>query len=1203
MFLTKDIFVNLAVSFLICLGLTFEVFSQHGNPYLVNYSPEVKNIDNQNFAIVQGADGLIYFANRNGVLTYDGFEWDLIRTESAVFSLTLDKSDGQIYVGCRGSFGLLQKEATGEVSYVMLSGQNKSAGLSEISKILVGKDGIYFYSDYSLFLYSLKENNINNTWHAQSQQVFTGLFELENTFYLNIQGNGLHRITESGLEPIENGAIFSSTEILTAIQYDADNVLLGTSENEIFLFDGTDMQPFEVEAADYLLESSLAGGLDLSNKHFVLSTLTGGCIIIEKQSGKTVHTLNYQTGLPDDEIYAMGTDRNGGLWLAHDYGISRADISVPVRNYSSYPGIEGNLISVIDHDSTVYVATTEGVYYLTEVNDLSEVLIYIKEPKKRSQPKQFNIESIYVKPYLAEEPDSAEIPKEDIPATIDADENKKPEGFKLFGYRVIKEKKRKSGNRRKNKSNDLEKAKKSAADEGETKINEDKDTLSEKSHSPAVTTQQSNISRFYLNSQDARRRAMDNDDPTAVKKVYAMQSIKHVFKLVNGLKEKCKQMVEYNELLLVATNTGLYEIKNREAIPIIKDRYINHVSQSSADENRFFVATSTGIFSVYHTENSSGRSAAHNWKVEDPFNDIRGNVYSVVEDESYNLWLGCDNSVYHVTMGASSIPLKYERIQFESSTDEPVLARSLYGTPFFFMSSGILRYDGQKDSIEYREDINELYPPNCRFMYSQEGITWINDGVEWRRFNAAQNTKILKDIYLGLFDNVQSIYIDAENNYWIINNKNELFKIIEDKQEKEYVFDLDLQTITNNNDLYFSLADDLTVNYDRSSLEFRMSAPFYLKEGAVLYQYMVDGLMKDWTQWSADPLITFPFIPAGNYSISMRAKNILGGRTTVKTFQFSVSPPFWQTWWFYLLCTLIGVGGVIALVKLRTRSVEKEKKILEIKVKERTEELAKKNKDITDSIKYAQRIQEAVMPVKASLVEILPSSFILYKPKDIVSGDFYWFTKKKDVVIVAAVDCTGHGVPGAFMSLIGSNLLNEIVEVHGIIKPIDIIKALHKGVVDTLKKDKKDSTTVDGMDLALCTIDLKKKTLEYAGAGCPLIIINKGGKELIKANRNPIGLVFDRSGKPSIYEGKAKLLSHKTKLQKGDTFYMFTDGYCDQFGGEDNSKFMRGRFMDLLADIQNEGMSEQEALLNDNIEKWKGVNQQLDDMLVIGIRI
>jgi len=1200
----KNIFVKLPVSFLIFSILSVGAFAQHGNPYIVNYIPDLKNIDNQNLCIVQGSDGVIYFANRKGVLSYDGFKWNLIKTESSVFSLAHDSSSGQVYVGCRGNFGLLEKDVTGEISYVSLSDQNEVSALGEITKIIITEDGIYYYSTYSLFRFSNGENKIDKIWSAENEKVFTGLLSLQNELYLNVYGEGLKKVENSGLEDVENGEIFSSVEIITAFHYADDTVLLGTNENEIFLFDGKEFKPFTVEAKDYLLESGLVGGLELSSQQFVLSTLTGGCVIIDKKTGNTVNILNYQTGLPDDETYAMGTDRNGGLWLAHDYGISRADISVPVRNYSSYPGIEGNPISVIDYDSTIYVSTTEGVYFLTEVKDFSEVVIYIKEPKKKTEDDQQRIESHYVQSALPLESDTDEPAIEDDPKSktksFDVAESKKQTGFKLFGYRVIKEKTLKSKLERKEKTEAwLQEQENAGKNESMSE-----DVQTEETPQDKLTPGEELQKQVKSVTRSPQKQSMTDMDRFDVKKVYALQSIRYVYKLVNGLKEKCRQMVKFNDLLLVATNTGLYEISNKEASPIVKDQYINYVCRSTNDPNRFYIATASGLFAVYHHNGNIGQPKTGNWEIENNFDNIRESVYSIVEDETNNLWLGSDNSVYHIILDTGALPLKYEQIKFESGSDEPILVRGLYGKPFFFMSSGIYSYDTEGDSIYYDEEINILYPPDSRFIYAQQGITWVHNGEEWRRFNAAKEVTTLKEVYLGLFDNIQTIYVGQENNFWVINKKRELYKIFEDDNpERETIFDLELNALTNDYDRHFSLEDVLTLKYDNSSLKFHLSAPFYLKEGGAIYQYMVDGLMKDWTKWSTDPFIRFPFIPVGNYTISIRAKNILGSKSTVKTFQFRVSPPLWQAWWFYLICMVLGMASVIAFIKLRTRKIEREKKILEIKVAERTEELAKKNKAITDSIKYAQRIQEAVLPVKDDIRDILPSSFILYKPKDIVSGDFYWFTKKGNSVIVAAVDCTGHGVPGAFMSLIGSDLLNNIVEVQGIVKPVHILKAMHKGIVDTLKKDKKSSATVDGMDLAICAVDLKKKTLEYAGAGCPLILIKKGVIELIKGNNYPIGMVFDRKRKPSVYETEEKLLSHKTKLSKGDTFYIFSDGYCDQFGGEDGKKFMGGPFMDLLADIQPKAMSQQEALLYENIEKWRGDNRQIDDMLVIGVRI
>ncbi|MBL4754485.1 MAG: SpoIIE family protein phosphatase [Flavobacteriales bacterium] len=1180
MVFTKCDGLSFLISFLLLLLVNASALAQQGNPYIVNYVPDLKNIDNQNLSIVQGADGVLYFANRKGVLSYDGYQWRLIKTASSVFSLVRDTTSGQIYVGCRGNFGLLDKDAAGVISYVSLFEQNESHEQSEITNIITAQDGIYYAGAYVLFRYSGSDQNIDTIWSTKNDKLLRGLFSLKNELYINLDGSGLQKITRSETASVIGGDIFSDVEIITSIPFSNDAILLGTNENEIFLFDGKDIQPFSVEAKEYLLESNLAGGLELSAQQFVLSTLTGGCVIIDKKTGNTVNILNYQTGLPDDEIYAMGTDRNGGLWLTHDYGISRADISVPIRNYSSYPGIEGNLISVVEFDSTIYVSTTEGIYFLTEVKDYSEVVIYIKQPKKKTEAIEPRIENRYVRPHRELTPDKNKEPVEAKSKTQDHTSGEKREGFKLFGYRVTKEKKRKLGLNRKGKTAQVEEP-------------------SQEEKAAPTHGQDAAFTRKV----PVPKRATKVKDPVDLKKVYALQSIQYVYKLVPGLKDKCQQMVKHENLLLVATNTGLYEITNQEARPIVKDRYINYLTHSNSDPNRFYVATASGLFALYLQEENGSHLKNRQWEFEHSFDSIREAIYSVLEDESNNLWLGCNNSVYHVTMDAGVIPTKYERINFDGGADEPVLVSGLFGKPYFFTAEGIYSYDAASDSIRYEENINDLYPSDSRFMSLQRDITWIHSGKEWSRFNASKDVKTHKETYLSLFDNIQSIYMDQDNNFWV-NNHRALHKVLEPiSPERKYIFNLELSGLTNDYDQHYALEDELTLKYDNSSLKLHLSAPSYLKDGGALYQYIVEGLMKDWTIWSPDPVISFPFIAAGDYTVNMRAKDTQGNRSAIKTFHFSVSPPFWQSWWFYLIGLVLGGTGLYAFTKLRTRRVEREKQMLEMIVAERTQELVKKNKKITDSIKYAQRIQEAVLPVKEGIRDLLPSSFILFKPKDIVSGDFYWFTKKENLVIITAVDCTGHGVPGAFMSLIGSNLLNDIIGVQGIVNPVDILKAMHRGVIDTLKKDTMHSETVDGMDMAICTIDLKEQTLEYAGAGCPLLLIKDGKSELIKGNNHPIGLTFGNKGQASVYESNGKLQSHKTKLSKDDTFYIFSDGYCDQFGGEDNSKFMGGRFKDLLMEIQPKAMSNQETLLDKNIENWRGDSLQIDDILVIGVRI
>jgi len=277
---------------------------------------------------------------------------------------------------------------------------------------------------------------------------------------------------------------------------------------------------------------------------------------------------------------------------------------------------------------------------------------------------------------------------------------------------------------------------------------------------------------------------------------------------------------------------------------------------------------------------------------------------------------------------------------------------------------------------------------------------------------------------------------------------------------------------------------------------------------------------------------------------------------------------------------------------------------LEQKVKDRTAEVVQqkelieiKNKHIMDSIHYAKRIQNAILPPESYVKKLLPNSFILYRPKDIVSGDFYWMTKKNNLVIYAAVDCTGHGVPGAFMSIVGHNQLNYAVDVKKARKANTILDYLNEGVVDTLReKGKEGKTTVkDGMDLALCIIDYKNMKLQFAGANNPLCLIRNNEIIQIKGNRLAIGGGFD--------EELPKFTNHEIDLQKGDVIYTFSDGYPDQFGGHDGRKFMVKKFRELLLKIHNNPIEDQEKILNDILDEWRGKEEQVDDILVIGVKI
>lgn len=264
---------------------------------------------------------------------------------------------------------------------------------------------------------------------------------------------------------------------------------------------------------------------------------------------------------------------------------------------------------------------------------------------------------------------------------------------------------------------------------------------------------------------------------------------------------------------------------------------------------------------------------------------------------------------------------------------------------------------------------------------------------------------------------------------------------------------------------------------------------------------------------------------------------------------------------------------------------------MEKEIRDKNAIIEQKNIDITDSINYARKIQQAILSDMEEMKQYIPQSFILLKPKDIVSGDFYWFAHREGTSYIAAADCTGHGVPGGFMSMIGNTFLNEVVNERNILQPDLILNELRDKTIRALRQKGESLENKDGMDISLCAI--KENQLWFSGANNPLWLIRGNEIKEFTADKQPIG--FHPNPRPFTLQSYV--------LQKGDALYLFSDGYADQFGGPRRKKFMYRQFEDLLVSIQDKNMAEQKKILDETIENWKGGLDQIDDVLVIGIKI
>jgi class 3 adenylate cyclase len=886
--------------FITAILFSFSVFSQEGTPLITNFSFGESSIDNESWAMAQDFEGQMLFANRRGIVTFDGIKWNTINTPSVPLSLYFDPLTEKVFVGCKNNLGFLHKEDNGIYKYVSLTaGKNNIGGIKQITSI---DDQIYFYSSDCVTRFSTKTKKIKQ-WNASAGEPYTGFIINNGNVYVNIDKLGLHILKENLKQPIKEGDKFSNNNILFYYRYSRAQSLVGLDNDSLYLFNGNHIAPYYFESNDYIKENILAGGIDIDKNSFVLSTVTGGCLVIDKNTKKSIYTLNYQTGMPDDEVYSLGVDRNKGLWVLHEYGMTRVDLKLPVRNINNYPGLEGNLISIIEVDTTIYVSTSEGVYYLSEVKnyDEIEVLVKVNEVEKFEKRELDNREKS-INPKMKNSINSSEI-EESV-------EPKKKSGVfnKLFGKKKKK---------RKNKNKEV--------------VVEDVKVVEE--------PQAENIPKETVKKEKLKRRKKKKNVTPKVnapvskfekQKIYALQSISHRFNKINGVEGKAKQFVQFRDKILVAANTGLYQIENLETTSIISGRYVNYIHQSKIDINKFYIGTSNGLLIIRY-ENDA-------WSIEDNLNDFSETVYSILELDKNNLWLGSENVAYNILFDNSGHAVNIKLYQIKSNFTEKILVRSVFGIPYFFLSTGLYSYNAEKDSILFNKKTNKGFTGQSKYIFSQDNITWVFNEYKWLSLHELSKYATLPEEFLELFGDVSNIYVDKKNNLWIIDNNNSIYKIINSRRNYEEVFDVYLKFINGKEGKLLSLSN-LVLDYDKSSLSFHISAPYFVRSNAISFQYYVEGLTSGWSDWRQDISIDFPYIPDGEYTLQIKAKNILGKETTVKTFAFEITPPYWKRWWFYLLCT-IGLGSLIlGFVRVRDRQMRRKQKILEDRVNVRTAQL------------------------------------------------------------------------------------------------------------------------------------------------------------------------------------------------------------------------------------------------------------------------
>jgi ligand-binding sensor domain-containing protein/serine phosphatase RsbU (regulator of sigma subunit) len=685
--------------------------------------------------------------------------------------------------------------------------------------------------------------------------------------------------------------------------------------------------------------------------------------------------------------------------------------------------------------------------------------------------------------------------------------------------------------------------------------------------------------------------------------------------------------------LFFGTRDGLciYDGTNFKTVSKFDFRHKYILSLFQDSKNNIWIGTNNGIFKYTNGEitdvpqiNSLRREG-----IDFP-------IFSISEDKNSNIWVGSESGA--IKFDLKSISLFNETTNFVSKRISTIITDNKKNI-WFGTEEGVFVYDYSKfQKISKKNGLSSNFINFLQLDNKNRMFIGLNTGVEILDLNDFYNKKITikhlgkDDGLISIESNSNASYKDLQGRILMgtingleiydprLEKKNTLEPLTNITSVKLFFGQEDIFKYSEGIDSIKLLPKKTQLPFNKNHITFQFVGISLMSPEKVMYQYMLEGVDETWTPPTSKTEATYSSLQPGKYKFLLKAMNNDGvWNKEPVIFEFSISPPWYATWWFYTICIITLISGIILYNNYRTKKLIADKQKLEKIVDERTHELREekekvevinkevleqkaviehKNTEITDSIKYAKNIQEALLPNLKEINSLFTNSFVLYMPKDIVSGDFYWFAKNGNTKFIAAVDCTGHGVPGAFMSIVGNTLLNEIVNEKKIIVPGEILLELHKGVKIALNQNAQEFERRDGMDIALCAFTEGSNTIQYSGANRPLWIYKKDNNfelESIKATKYPIGGLE--------LEDNRQYENHTISLNEGDCIYLFSDGYADQFGGPKGKKFMLTNLQKTIFNNINQPMTIQKEKLSQSFMDWKQDAEQIDDVLVIGIKI
>ena len=694
------------------------------------------------------------------------------------------------------------------------------------------------------------------------------------------------------------------------------------------------------------------------------------------------------------------------------------------------------------------------------------------------------------------------------------------------------------------------------------------------------------------------------------------ESLFRIYEKVESIKYSVWSLKQLNNTLYIGTSEGLFALDL--TIPNAEPKRINRQNVNALyineDLNQIIIAGKQGLQVL------NSKSLTPIFTFPEAFSSVT-NIESETKEDTTNYWLGLQGlGVLKLSYIQNKFNVEFfSGVSYGFPSDHVIVPQKLNGEVVFGTTDGILEvdqtdFDGElftifmptalgdsifkKPIFYFTEDEKHIWYciDNDVGIYNKKEGTYINRpfwGIKKGRINTLYRPEHKDYLWIGATEGLIRYNIEGEIPFK--ENFNTLIRKVMTK-EKSIIY----------GGHHSKKNRSIELEFEKNFINFTFSAPYFEDHQPIEYSYKLIGYNEKWSDWTEKTEMDFSNLQEGEYTFIVKARNVYRQEAKPAKISFKILTPWYRSATAYTAYVLLFIVIIYFAIVISSYRLKQQNKRLESAVKERTKEIEEKNHrledqkteilhqktEIEDSINYAQRIQNAILPLKEEMTKHLADSFILFWPKDVVSGDFYWFYQRGDESIIVCADCTGHGVPGAFMSMIGVDKLNVCVGEKGITSPDKILSFLNEGIKNSLRQDESKKATRDGMDASIITINQKKKTIKYAGAHRPLWFIQEGELHEIKATKVAVG---GFTSIDQVYE------LHEFTIDKTTSFYMTSDGYADQFGGPKNKKFKVKVMKTLITENYQKPMSEQQEILEKEMNSWAEGYEQVDDICVIGV--